>query len=133
LKGFSSSTKLFVIGIIALTFYFSWVRVFLYQSHILPPSKSTFAYISDQPPRGSLEKIFFFFVAYLDRISNKLDQGYYVGDLMFSIEFKMMCWVECHVAHDLDDITIDKHGLWLKKTKEMAFQYGWWFLCSSQI
>jgi hypothetical protein len=41
----------------------------------------------------------------------RFDQGYYVGDLLYCIEFKMMCLVECHVAHDLVEIVADKHGL----------------------
>jgi hypothetical protein len=84
---------------------------FLYQSQILPPSKSAFAYISNQPPRESLERVFLFFVAYIDHIPKRLDRGYYVGDLLFSIEFRMMCLVECHVAHDLAEIAADKQGL----------------------
>ncbi len=84
---------------------------FYYQSQILPPSESTFAYISDQPPRESLERVFLFFVAYIDQIPKRLDRGYYVGDLLFSIEFRMMCLVECHVAHDLAEIAADKQGL----------------------
>jgi hypothetical protein len=45
----------------------------------------------------------------------------------------MMLLFECHIAHDLVDITTNKQGLWFRKTGEMAFQYFWWFLCSSKI
>ncbi len=106
---------------------------FLYQSQILSPFKFSFAYIFDQPPRESLERILFFFVAYLDKIPKRLDRRYYVGDFMFSIEFRMMLLFECHIAHDLVDITTNKQGLWFRKTGEMAFQYFWWFLCTSKI
>jgi len=77
-------------------FCFSWVRAFYISLRYYHPLNLLLLTSLTHPKRVTWESI-----SLLCCLQRSDPQETWLRDLLFSIEFRMMCLVECHVAHDL--------------------------------